>query len=74
MVGSLRASKTRRARSEPGDETSARGAAQGSHPEIVGAGRALDAVEKGGEIDQFGARFHKAGVDDLFACHNRWTV
>ena len=46
------------------------GTAEGAHPEILGTVRALHAIDKRGEIDQFAARVHEIEIERLLLRHS----
>ena len=43
--------------------------AKGFYAEIVLAAGALDAVEEGGDVDEFVPRIQKIEIEDLLSCH-----
>jgi hypothetical protein len=47
-----------------------RGSTKGLDAKVILPFRAIDAIKKGGQIDELGAGFHEIQVYNLLACHN----
>src|SRR5437660_4132789 len=48
--------------------------AKGFHAEVFIAGGALHAVDKGADVDEFGAVFHEIKIQNLLTGHNEMNV